>query len=300
MWLKKRRAVTLLITLAVIATMLALVGILFGYLETARRNAEFKSAIVEASLLRQDLQRLLRKYLNSSSKETLRQLYTTPMTISGRDGSFDATVRCGPLLDRIPVSWLGDGGNSTMLRAHQLARELFDSITEKAEMKDPFRLYEMIRLALRGISPVFGEEGWIASRPGLLDAKTFERILDDYRFAADDPNVYRVPWHDYFLMNTVPVTPPGLDREFLTPELLAYLYGLEPDYVRSNYTPGNAEEFLRENGLEGDDERYRWLFAKKPPLLFRCTVFYSFREKQYNFVFDYRNGRMEDFELQAQ
>jgi hypothetical protein len=299
MWLRKRRAVTLLITLSVIATMLALVGVLFGYLETARQKAEYKSATLQASLLRQDLQVLLQKYLKNPSKETLQHFYSSPLVISEEQGKFDLMAHCKPLLGRIPISWLGNDENPKMLQAHQLARELFDSLCEKAELKDPFRLYEMIRLTLRGTLPSFGEAGWLSTFPGLLGPNTFKRILDDYRFIADDPNVYRVPWKDYFLMNTFPVKPRGLDREFLSPELVAYLYGQDLGYVRSNYTRGEIENFLQNNGLEEEAAQYRWLFAQKPPLAFQCTVLYSFREKQYNLTFDYRNGRIEHFAIQA-
>jgi len=74
--LRQRHAVTLLITLSVIAAMLTLIGVLFGYLETARKEAGNKAAILQADLLRSDLQKLLRKYLKGKPSLSTLQRFT--------------------------------------------------------------------------------------------------------------------------------------------------------------------------------------------------------------------------------
>lgn len=299
MGLKKRRGITLLITLSIIATMLALIGVLFGYLETARQQAISKSAVLQTALLRENLQPLLQRYLKKPSTETLQQFYRLPFSLSDEKGTFTLMLRCSPLLNRIPISWLGKENDPTFQKAYQLARELFDDLAERAELKDPFTLYEMIRGSLQGETPRFGEKEWLKGNTALLGPHVFKRLLDDYRFAADDPNVYKVQWNEYFLMNTFPVKPKQLDKDFLSPALLAYLFQQDPKYIRNNYQPGRLQDFLLENGLAGEMQPYDWLFAKKAPVAMECTAHYSFREREYNFAFDYRNGRIEHFEHQA-
>ena len=49
---KMRSGITLLITLSVIATMIALMGVMFKYLDVARARAEIKASLIQSNLIR--------------------------------------------------------------------------------------------------------------------------------------------------------------------------------------------------------------------------------------------------------
>ena len=294
-----RRGVTLLITLSVIAAMLALIGVLFGYLEQARSHADSKASMIQADLLREDLGQLLAKYLKEKpSASTLKQLYATPLPIYNEKGTFGVLARCRPFLDRIPLVWLGWKENASHRQHHRLARRLFERLSDEAELREPGKLYELILRQLNGIHQEFGNTGNLGQKSGTLTPETFREILDDYRFLADDPRVYRVDWEKYFQIRSSAVPPEGIDKDFLAPAIVSFLFDLDPALVREEYSPGDLDKFLRSVGESA--ERYQWLFRNRPAVAMHCNLLYSFREGQYNASFDYLDKRIENFELQKQ
>ncbi len=293
-----RKGITLLITLSVIAAMFGLLGILFSSLESARKKAEEKAATLQADLLREDLTNLLHKYLKSKpSVNTLQTLYSTPLPLYGNGGDFGLLAQCGPLFDRIPISWLGFDENPKRKERYELAKTLFERLTDEAQLRDPSRLYEMLRNALRGTRIVFGEEAWLQPPKGAMNEHSFKRILDEYRFLADDPSVYTIDWKGYFLLQNLEGYGQGLDRDFLAPKVVAYLYDLEPTLVEADYVPGQLNTFLESVGA--DKKRYSRLFRPQKSPAMRCEGRVTFREGQYNIGFDYLDGRIARFEFQT-
>jgi hypothetical protein len=126
----------------------------------------------------------------------------------------------------------------------------------------------------------------------------FKNLLEDYRFSADDPNVFRIDWPGSFLIQTPGKVPERLDKDFLDPRTVAYLYDLDPAIVKEEYTPGNLDRFLLSLGEESG--RYDWLFARQPRASMHCELLYSFREGRYNVSFDYTEQRILNFELAKQ
>ena len=280
--------------------MLALVGVLFGYLESTRQQAENNAAVIQADLLRSDLQNLLRKYLKENpSLSTLQTFYDTPIPIYEETGSFGLTAHCEPLLNRLPLGWLGEEALPDPQQRYHLARKLFDTLAKRAELREPGTLYTMIVAALHGEVSSFAADTRFAKRFAGMSPKTFGYLLDDYRFAADDPNVYRVNWRNYFQLRSFRGKFPNeIDKEFLPAELVAFLYDEALETVKELYVPGHFSEYLAESGAE--KKRYSRLFQKKPPLAMHCSILYSFRESQYNVQFDFLGKRIEHFEFQKQ
>ncbi len=294
--LRKRRGVTLLVTLAIIAAMLGLVGILFGYLQQARSQASFKAAYIQADLLREDITSFLKGSLKPNpSQQTLQLFYSTPLPIYEEKGEFGMTAHCSALFNRIPLVWLDGKWDPKHPRRSILARKLFDRLSQQAELKEPERLLAMILSALRGKTTRFGIDRWLQGKKDKISLHTFHRLLEDYRFAADDPNVYKVEWEDYFLVEAIDPVPEKIDREFLTPPLVAYLFDQDPALVKEEYRSGNLSEFLASVGEDG--ERYAWLFEKNSPAAMECEAIYQFREGTYRLKFDYIAGRIENFAL---
>lgn len=279
--------------------MLTLMGVLFSYLETARTQAGKRAATIEADLLREDMYSLLKKYLKGKPDiPTLQALYSTPLPIYEQSGAFGLQAHCRPLLNRIPISWLGLENDSKQQEQYQLAKNLFDKVAEDAELRDSEKLYNLIIDSLKGNRLEFGEATPPAKKRNSMGVEEFRKILDDYRFSTDDPNVYRAKWERYFRLQTLDVPEKRIDSEFLSPELVAYLFDLDPAIVGSEYTPGQLEDFLKSIGVEKG--RYSWLLASKGPLAMHCSIRYSYREGEYNAEFDYVGKRIEHFEFQKQ
>jgi hypothetical protein len=292
-----RSGITLLITLAVIAAMLALIGVLFGYVERARNEADFKGALIQANLLRTDLSDLLKKVLKEKpTKETLQILYATPLFLQTEKGDFTITAHCSPLLNRLRISWLGNFQTKESDKRHQLALQIFEKLTETSEIKDPEYLLALIRDSLMGHTKRFGMKMDPQKEKGIIDLKEFRRILDEYRFARDDANVYRIRWSDYFTF-TNPPEMKGVDGAFLSPSLMAELFELDLPLIQAEYRAGELESFLDSVGT--DAQKYDWLFAKTTVVAMECQGSYTYREQSHPFRFEYIGQRIERFEIEG-
>ena len=290
---KGRPAVTLLITLSVIAAMLALVGVLFGYVEKARSEAEFKSALSEADLLREDLSGVLNKVLSKKpSVDTLSLIYATPLYLQPRSGGFSVMAQCSPLLNRLRISWLGKDPEGAYGRHYTVAHRVFARLTEQAELRDPDYLLELIRRTLNGENIRYGEGGRLQKKKGIIDRKEFQRLLDDYRFGRDDPNVYRIAWDDYFIFSD-PREYKGMDAEFSTPQLLSALFDIDPTLVKEGFTPGKLKDFLTSVGA--NEKEYDWLFEKGPVVAMECRATYTYRDGGHSLDLNYISQRIERF-----
>jgi hypothetical protein len=296
---QQRKGVTLLITLSVIAAMLALIAVLFGYLQEARDKADSQAALIQSNLIRADIQNFLEKYLKGNpTKSAMQTLYATPIAIMEKGGRYSLTTRCTPLLDHIPLAWLGWSEEAKHQRHYRLALRLFEQLAEQAELKEPGRLLEILTAGLRGRHTTMGVPDDLNTRPFGMTLTRFQELLDDYRFLADDPRVYQIAWSNYFLIQTPGKVPEKLDKDFLTPQTVAYLFDIDPAIVKEGYSPGELNKFLRSIGEES--KPYDWLLGKLPQANVHCDLLYSFRERRYNASFDYAEQRILDFELAAE
>jgi len=288
-----RRGVALLITLSVIAAMLALVGVLFGYVEKARKKAEFKSALTEANLLRADLAGILKNVLREKpSLDTLRLIYTTPLHLQPRTDNFMIMVQCSPLLNRLRISWLGQAPGGLYSRHYELAHRVLMQLMEQAELQDPDYLLELIRRALGSETIRYTLGSRLQRKKGIIDQKEFQHLLDDYRFKRDDPNIYRIKWDDYFVF-TDPQDFKGMDAEFSTPRLLSLLFDIDPVLIKEGFTPGKLKDFLTSVGA--NEKEYDWLFEKGPVVAMECRATYTYREGGHSIDLHYILQRIERF-----
>ena len=294
-----RQGITLLITLSVIATMIALMGVMFKYLDVARGKAEIKASMIQANLLSADIGRFLRQILGKSpSKSKMQTLFETPLALSTLNGEFRMAIACKPLANRINIGWLGLGEQSKHARAYTLAASLFDMLTEHANLRDASLLREKIAAALNGEGRlVFGQPSRINEKKGIITFKKFREILDSYRYEADDPRVYRIPWQRYFSFG---IREQRIDGDFISPELLAFLYDVEINVVREDFEMGSLNSFLSnigESRKTGGYDAFLFSNSKKALPIARCSASYSFRKGNYGFAFNYINGRIEGFEF---
>ncbi len=292
---KMRPAVALLITLAVIASMLALMGVMFGYLGEAKHQAEIKSSVLQANLLRDDIGTLLKQILGKKpSKSRMQLLYKTPLAVSAKNGEFSMAISCKPIANRVNMLWIGMGNKAKYQKKAALAQNLFEMLTGSVNLRDPELLKDKIIAAIRHKnSTKFGQPRRLNEKKGIITFERFKQILDDYRFEVDDPNVYKITWDRYF---TFGIPDGGLDGDFVTPELLAFLYDVDINVVKENLKEGDLDGSLEEMG-GFSKARYKWLFAKNVVAKAECSVTYSFKSGGYNFKFDYLDGRTGNFEF---
>lgn len=291
-----RPAVTLLITLSVIATMIALMGVMFKYLDVARSKAEIKASIVQANLLRGDLSKILRKVIGKKpSTSDMLRLFTTPIGFSAQSGEFAMGISCEPLANRANISWLGLDGVKGEEQRYALAQTIFDTLVDGANLREPSKLLEEITTELRHKNATtFGVQSRLNKKKDIITFKKFQQILDDYRYGADDKNVYKIAWKKYF---TFGHNEKQLDGDFITQELLALIYSVDIQVVRDDFHQGKLGDFLDEIGE--NKKSHAWLFSKQALPIAHCKVGYNFRNGSYSFSFNYINERIEDFEFSS-
>jgi len=272
--------------------MIALMGVMFKYLDVTRGKAEEKAAMIQANLLSADVTQLLRHMLGKKpSKSTMQTLFRTPLGLRAESGEFSMGITCKPLADRINIAWLGLGDRAKDQQIYALASSVFEMLTDNANLRDATLLREKVVAGLKlGSSNTFGTPSRLNKKKGIITFKKFQEILDDYRFEMDDAKVYRIPWQHYFSFGT---EERKIDGDFVSPELLAFLYDVDINVVKEDYMLGSLNSFLSEIGESRD--AYAWLFSKKTLAAAQCRASYTFRKGSYGFAFDYRHGRIEGF-----
>jgi len=294
-----RRGVTLLITLSIIAAMMALVGLLFGYVDQARQKAEFRRSLIQADLLRTDLAGILKRTLGKRpSVKTLELAYTLPLYLTTKDAPFSVIAQCRPLLNRLRIRWLDPRyEEGTLARQHTVALQVFETLSDRAELKNSNYLLELIQKEL-GKHPIrYGTVDNLQKKEGIITRTQFLRLLDEYRFTEDDPHVYRIPWKRYFTLSDS-AEYPKVDGEFAPAELLSAVLDLDTSLIREGMKPGEFRDFLASAGL--DAKEYDWLFAKGGVPAMECQTTFHFQEGSQAFRFEYIGQRIVDFEIASE
>ncbi len=298
-----RRGVTLFITLAIIAAMLGLLGIVFKYLETAREEAEIKASLIQGNILYADVRSAIRRLLGKKLKtSTYKTFYTTPLAIASQNGEFGAMVHCSPLAGKPNIAWLGYDGDRKHQSHFEIAEKIYDMLISKANLKNPAALHDKIVDALKQKKlKRFNILSNINKKKGTISLREFRSILDSYRYEEDDDKVYSIAWQTYFAFGT---DMERIDSDFIAPEVLAEIFDIDLRLVQGEdgFAMGDSlKRFLDENGLDTtiyEQKPPKEVFAKKHPVdAMRCSVNYGFREGQYGFGFDYIDKKVENFEF---
>jgi hypothetical protein len=293
-----RRAVALLITLSVIAVMISLLGVLFRYLDRAREEALSHSALIEGDILYNDFSRALKEGIGGSpSLETLSTFYSSPIAISAENGEFDLTFYCEPAFNRIPLSWLGKRDEKGYRRYYELASSLFDRLASDAGLRDSGKFRELLEKQLSGESDrQFSVDSRLGGKKDIMTKRKFRELMDEYRFAEDDENIYRVEWERYFSFTDSPKEPKSsIDGEFITPQLLAFISDMDESLVEESFKEGELKNFF--DSVGEDMKSYEWLFSKKASANMKCTARYGYNDNYYTISFDYRAGWSKGFEF---
>ena len=295
---KKRPAITLFITLAVIVAMLSLIGIVFGYLSEAKTKARDKSALIESNLIYADAVDTLKGFLGKKpSKGVLKNIYNVPLSVSQTNGSFSMMVACSPSCAAIPITWLSQKGEKRLERRRfSEARRVFEDITTKARLKDPELLLSLISKTIDSSEQVFfGVSGRLKHSKNYLSYEEFAAILAEYRLQSDDERVYDIAWQSLFAFGEECKV---IDGDFLSSKLISLLFGIDEQIVQEDFKSGELKEFLQNNGADMD-LYYSGLFAKSNEVVvaMQCNISYTFANGSYSFSFKYNDGKVGSFEF---
>ena len=300
-----RKGVVLFITLSVIAAMLAMVGLIFTYLEKVKNNASYTSALIQADLLFHDsmatIDTLMKK--NAKDKEAkktvLDTLYLAPVTLqAAKNEEMFTTLECKPLDRGVNINWLGLENNSSARQLYNASQTVFDKLVEAYNIQNPARLLSLIKTAIDGQnSQDTQSQGGLEHKKGIIKLSQVEDIARDYRFEEDDSAIEKIVWEQYFSFD---LHGNRMDGDFLSAELVSLLFDIEIDAVREEWSEGgDLKEFVVSQG--GDMALFNGkVFATEPIERMGCRISYGYQGNVYALGFEYLEGKAEKFEFYGQ
>lgn len=298
-----RRGVVLFITLSIIAAMLALVGVIFTYLDKSKKNASHTSAIIQADLLYSDGRQAIDGLLKKGSKDKdvkkgiLDALYLAPVTLQAKNNeNLFTTLECKPMDGGVNINWLALENNSTMQKQYTAAQIVFDKLAETNSIQNPAQLLSMIVNSIDGKSTDNREaKGRLPRKKGIIKLKQLENIARDYRFELDDNSVEKIDWDKYFSFDSE--LDSKIDGNYISAELFSLLFDVELDAVVEDWAPGADLKDTIAN-LGGDMSVYDGkLFSTEPIEKMRCRITYGYSDNVYAMGFDYLEGMAKSFEF---
>ncbi len=292
---KHRQGFALLITLSVLALIIALTTVLLSYFEEVKQDASDTKALIQADIYYKNITNIFQEIKNK--KTLFSVLYTTAFPLQAPDGRFSLQLQCDPLYKGVNINWLGleDSGKNAVYSS--VAQELFEFIAQEYTIQDPQRLYEMLleEMGRKNIL-VQKEQSRLHQKNGIISYRQFTDIISRYQFEVDDPEIGAVPWKKYFSFSP---EADKIDAQYSSPELLAYLFEMDVATAKewsSLEERGTLENFIRENG--GEYEKRKSILAGETFLeAAECSVGYAMADDQYGFRFEYIKGEAKYFEF---
>ena len=296
---KHRQGFALLITLSVLAVIIALTTVLLSYFEEVKQDATESKALIQADIYYKNITNIFQGFKNK--KTLFSVLYSTALPLQTPEGRFSLQLHCEPLYKGVNINWLGLDNSAQKAVYISVAQELFEAIAQDYNIQDPGRLYEMLLEEIGGKNTlVQKEQSRLHQKNGIISYKQFSSIINRYQFEVDDPEIGAVPWKKYFSFSP---EADKVDAQYSSPELLAYLFDMDVSTVEEwTSLVDNLEEkstlenFVRENG--GDYEKRKSILAGKTFLeAAECSVRYAMADEQYGFRFEYIQGEAKYFEF---
>ncbi len=288
-----KRGFALMITLSVLAVIIALTMVLLGYFNEVREDADTTKALIQADVYYADILTQFKKLKGKQFK----QLYRYPVTLQSPDGRFMLSLHCEPVAKGVNINWLKYENDREHYALFEEAQRLFDMLVQQYGIESPDRLREMILRELHsGNKYIVKSQSRLRQKNGIISYKQFADIVKRYQVETDDAKVSRVPWERYFSFSP---TAEKIDVEYSSPELIAYLFDLDLQTVKEWFAlppeeKGSLEHFVNNNGGN---------YAEKKPLISdysgesSCMVRYKYGGGIYRFGFEYIEGEAKNFEF---
>jgi hypothetical protein len=291
-----RKGFALIITLSVLAVLIALTGVLIGYLDTARKDASETKALLQANLYFKDIKVMIQKV--KDRKTLYGVLYASPLPLQSEDGRFSLVLSCMPKANGVNINWLQYGNSQIMTLQYNAAAKVFDMLMQTYNVENPIRLEEIL-LESTGGYPSYEREGEsrLGQKNGIISYQQFKRILNRYQFETDDENIGRIPWNKYFVFNPVSKVPKEnmIIGDYLSAELLSVLFDIDMETLKEEWVPGEGalKRFLNSQGIVYESK----LFSKNFTKIAYCEADYDFDGERYRFSFTDEEGEVRNFEF---
>jgi len=286
-----RKGIALLITISVISTLLALIGVSFSYLERAKKDSSQTASIIQANIFYKDIAKTLTSLLNGKdSQDVITTLYLAPQTISEQKGDFFLTIGCEPLANGADINWLGLGSDEKNRAKFNIASTLFDEISNKYDIEDAQTLLKFI------IEDIDGKNSSrrLKQKKGIVSQNQFDIILKRYFQESSDIKVFSIPWRKYFSFISKDSI---IDSKYVSAEFISLLFGVDLITAQEDWVVGeDLLKFLQNQSL--DLTLYnKEIFSTSALKVMECSSSYSYNDKIYKFSFDYLDGKVGYFEF---
>ena len=288
---RQRSGFALLITLSVLAVLIALTGVLLSYFDTVRKDAAGTKALIQGDLYYADVRRIITDF--KEKKTLFATLYQIPVPLASPDGRFDLVLQCHPEANGININWLGKEDDPQMNVQYKTAQKLFEAIVQNYGLEDAGRLEELLLEAMQGKKTFAArEDKRLLQKNGIISFKQFTRILQRYQFETDDQKIATVPWKKYFVFGD---RGDVVDGDYLSAELIAILFNIDLDTVKEGWVQGGMKlkDFVQGMGSKYDDKLYAEGFVEEVG----CSVQYAYEDGRYAFTFKDSEGEVKDFEF---
>jgi len=286
-----RKGFALLITLSVLAVIIALTGILLSYFDEVRKDATATKALIQGNLYYADIRKTFK---NFKEKKTLyTTLYLTPVPLSSPDGRFSLMLKCRPLANGVNINWLGLENNQTMYEAYSAAQSVFDTVSQTYDLEDAGRLQEMLLEEIgNGNKFVAKEQSRLRQKNGIISYKQFEGLVSRYQLEVDDQKVSRVPWAKLFAFSPAATV---IDGDYISAELISILFDIDLATVKEEWIEGEIElkTFVQNSGGTYTPKLFAQDFLEEA----ECEVQYGHADERFKFKFVDIQGEVKDFEF---
>ncbi|MCF6244704.1 MAG: hypothetical protein L3J43_06675 [Sulfurovum sp.] len=292
---KHKEGFALMVTLSVLAVLIALTMVLLSYFEEVQEDAADTTALIQADVYYSDITTIFDKF--KKKKDLFSRLYLLPVPINSEDGRFSLLLRCDALSHGANINWLAMESQKDMQEPYVFMQSVFDFLMQEYNVQDADRLQEMLIAEINGKEEFSENEmGRLRQKKGIISYKQFAQIVSRYQLEVDDSEISKVPWKKYFTFSS---NAKVIDAEYSSAELLSLLFDLDVQSIQewqALLERGSLESFVLENG--GDYQSRAKLIAGKNFLEeSQCTVSYKSADRQYSFRFEYIKGEAKHFEF---
>ncbi len=286
-----KRGFALLITLSVLAVLIALTGVLLSYFDEVRKDATATKAVIQGNLYYADIKKIIKSF--KEKKTLFSTLYLMPVPLASPDGRFDVLLQCRPRANGVNINWLGKSEDPKMAEQFNAARDLFEAIAQTYDLEDAGRLEELLLAQMEGKKPfVQKPSNRLLQKNGIISFKQFGQTLQQYQFETDDRKVSLVPWEKYFVFGN---TGELMDGDYFSAELIALLFDIDLETVKEEWTEGGMKlkDFVQQMGGSYNDKLYAKEFVEEA----KCSVQYAYQDERFEFTFIDSQGEVKDFEF---
>jgi hypothetical protein len=307
---KTKRGIALFITLLIIASILSIVAVSFSYLEKVQKDANKVSALIQGNILYQNTTEVLKRFFpkGKPNSKKIELLYTLPLMLNEPKSGFNINLTCNPLLVAVPIKWLDKDFTKKTPEKLELARKVLTYIIENYDIAEPNRLEEIIisKVTNKDTQDIEHDEPRLKQKKGIISKKQFYKILLDYRLRYDDDKIFKIPWDKYFVFIDV-TNIANIDGNYATAEVISVAFDIPLESVKDSWQERSLDieedkmslkKFLIESGYE--ESINEKLFSQNPLNAMHCEESYSYRDRYYNFAFDYSDERSVNFEFNGE